>query len=55
MTTGRVHHLLSDIEFRSFLLFDWAEDVVDIREQFPLDRVATQRIAESMASARTSC
>lgn len=48
MTTGRVHHLLSDIEFRSFLLFDWAQDVVDIREQFPLDRVATQRIADSM-------
>lgn len=48
MTTGRVHHFLSDIEFRSFLLFDWAQDVVDIREQFPLDREATQRIADSM-------
>lgn len=48
MTTGRVHHLLSDIEFRSFLLFDWAEDVADIREQFPLDRDATQRIADGM-------
>lgn len=47
MTTGRVQHLLSDIEFRSFLLFDWAQDAVDIRGQFPLDRDATQRIVES--------
>lgn len=37
MTTGRAHHFLSDIELRSFLLFDWVQDVVDIREQFPLD------------------
>lgn len=34
---GRDIHLLSDIEFRLFLLLDWAENVVDLREQYPLD------------------
>ena len=47
-TTGRVHHFLSDIERRAFLIYDWAQNVSDIREQFPLDRVATQRIAGEM-------
>lgn len=48
LKTGRRHHLLSDIEWRLFLLFDWADDVEDIREQFPLDRDATKRIANEM-------
>lgn len=48
LKTGRQHHLLSDIEWRHFLLFDWADDTEDIREQFPLDRVVTQRIAEEI-------
>ena len=47
-TTGRVHHFLSDIERRAFLIHDWAENITDIREQFPLDRAATQRIAQEM-------
>ncbi len=33
---GRVHHLLSDLEYYVFLIFEWAKRVVDIREQFPL-------------------
>lgn len=45
MTVGRVHHLLSDIEHRVFLDEDWDPDVVDIREQFPLDRDVTREIA----------
>lgn len=48
LKTGRQHHLLSDIEWRFFLLFDWADDVEDIREQFPLDRAVTKRIAGEM-------
>ncbi|TWA66471.1 TnsA endonuclease-like protein [Azospirillum brasilense] len=48
LKTGRQHHLLSDIEWRFFLLFDWADDVEDIREQFPLDRATTRRIADEM-------
>ncbi|CAO3417827.1 TnsA endonuclease N-terminal domain-containing protein [Azospirillum doebereinerae] len=48
LKTGRQHHLLSDIEWRLFLLFDWADAVEDIREQFPLDRTVTRRIANEM-------
>jgi hypothetical protein len=36
--TGRVHHFLSDIETAVFYLLDWEDHVLDIREQFPLDR-----------------
>lgn len=34
--TGRVHHLLSDLERDYFFVCDWAQPVVDIREQYPL-------------------
>jgi len=34
--TGRVHHLFSQLELKDFLIKDWANHVVDIREQFPL-------------------
>lgn len=46
--TGRVHHLMSDLECRQFLEFDWRDDVVDIREQHALDRDVTRRIAAGM-------
>ncbi|MBJ7542584.1 hypothetical protein [Rhodomicrobium udaipurense] len=42
LTTGRLHHLLSDIECGLFYLADWSDTVTDIREQFPLKRDATQ-------------
>ena len=45
--TGRIHHLLSDIERRLFYWLDWEDSVADIREQFPLDRSTTSQIAES--------
>ena len=41
----RTHHLLSTAERNAFLLFEWATDVVDIREQFPLDRDTTRLLA----------
>lgn len=44
--TDRVHHLLSDNEYASFLRYYYEDDVVDIREQFPLDRIETILIAE---------
>ncbi|WP_339437528.1 TnsA endonuclease N-terminal domain-containing protein [Pseudomonas sp. EL_65y_Pfl1_R32] len=47
-TTGRIHHLLSDIETRLFLILDRSSLVIDIREQFPLPRHETQRIAAAM-------
>jgi hypothetical protein len=33
---GRVHHLMSRLELACFFLLDRSDDVVDIREQFPL-------------------
>lgn len=34
--TGRQHHFLSKLEYNSFFYFDWSEDVIDIKEQYPL-------------------
>ncbi len=45
---GRIHHLLSDIEWRLFLHLEWCDGVVDIREQFPLDRAMTGKIADAL-------
>lgn len=45
VTTGRVHHLLSNVEFQFFLMLDWAADVDDIREQYPINRELTQDMA----------
>lgn len=46
--TGRDHHLLSKGETGLFLLFDWSDSVTDIREQYPLNRDETRRIASEM-------
>ena len=46
LVTGRVHHLLSDIERGAFLIYDFRDDVCDIREQFPLDVEESCSIAE---------
>ena len=35
-TTGRIHHLMSNLELSLFYLLDWSDDVRDIREQYPL-------------------
>lgn len=43
--TGRVHHLLSNVEWEFFLMLQWARDVIDIREQYPLDRDLTCKVA----------
>ncbi|AUS43381.1 hypothetical protein CYD94_15200 [Ralstonia solanacearum] len=49
LTTGRHHHLLSDNELHFFLYSDFAEEVVDIREQFPLfPQEETVRLAEEL-------
>jgi TnsA endonuclease N terminal/TnsA endonuclease C terminal len=45
---SRIHHLLSDIEWRLFLHLEWSDVVIDIREQFSLDRDVTRRIAETL-------
>lgn len=46
--TGREHHLFSNAEFDFFLCAEWSNEVVDIREQFPLDRTLTQSIADKI-------
>ena len=34
--TGRIHHLQSDNQYRAFMYFEWADNVIDIRESYPL-------------------
>lgn len=34
--TGRIHHLQSDNQYRAFMYYEWADQVVDIRESYPL-------------------
>jgi hypothetical protein len=46
--TGRTHELLSDVEYRLFLVLEWLTDVVDIREQYPLNREMTLTIAQQL-------
>lgn len=35
-TTGRLHHLLSDLESNVFYLLDFQDEVIDIKEHYPL-------------------
>jgi hypothetical protein len=45
----RIHHLLSDLERAYFLVCEFSEDVVDIREQYPLLPLeSTQAIAQAI-------
>lgn len=46
--TGRTHELLSDVEYRLFLVLEWMPDVIDIREQYPLNREMTLTIAQQL-------
>ncbi|MEC1759894.1 TnsA endonuclease N-terminal domain-containing protein [Schinkia azotoformans] len=36
LKTNRIHHLHSDNQLRAFLIFEWSDDVIDIRESYPL-------------------
>lgn len=45
---NRVHHFLSRLELFCFYCFDWSEDVIDIREQYPLDQKETLAIAKML-------
>jgi len=46
--TGRQHDFLSDLERNYFMILEFLEDVVDIREQFPLEKEETLLIAEEL-------
>ncbi|MFJ5772477.1 TnsA endonuclease N-terminal domain-containing protein [Psychrobacillus sp. NPDC093180] len=43
--TNRIHHFLSDLELAYFYYLEWSNKVIDIREQFPLEREDTLKIA----------
>ena len=44
--TNRIHHFLSDLETKCFYILEWDDNVVDIREQYPLiDRETAMKIA----------
>jgi hypothetical protein len=45
-TTGRLLHLFSDLEFAYSCLFDWCENISDIRERFPLILEDTNHISK---------
>lgn len=46
--TNRVHHFMSNNELLYFYLLEWSDEVIDIREQYPLlDVFATIEIAKS--------
>lgn len=42
----RTHHLFSDLELSVFLMLEWHSEVVQIREQFPLQREITRQLAK---------
>lgn len=44
----RLYHLMSDVEFSHFVYFDRLNSVIDNREQFPLNRDDTIRIADKL-------
>ncbi len=47
--TGRVHEFFSDVEYHFFLCLERDKSVLDIREQFPLDRELTQEVARMLS------
>jgi hypothetical protein len=44
--TDRLMQLFSDVEESYMYILDWADNVFDIREQFPLERELTLKIAD---------
>lgn len=46
--TQRIHHFFSDGEWKCFLTLQFDTKVTDIREQYPLDRLATWRCAKEL-------
>jgi TnsA endonuclease N terminal/TnsA endonuclease C terminal len=43
--TNRKHELLSDLELNYFYYLEWSNNVIDIKEQYPLDREDTLKIS----------
>jgi len=50
--SGREHHLLSELETDCLYLLDWCDDVLDVREQYPLLPLEeTLRLADDLGVA----
>lgn len=47
LKTGRVHHLFSDLEVNLFNILDFSDDVLDIKEQYPLLDLGNPSIEET--------
>jgi len=47
----RMHHFLSETEYRFFVCAEWDHRVLDIREQYPLERDHTRTIADKLKIA----
>lgn len=45
---GRIVHLLSELEWNAFLVAEFTDTVVDIRENFPLARTRTRELATKL-------
>ena len=43
---GRIRHFFSDLERDFYYMLLWKDNIKEIREQFPLDREITQKIAD---------
>jgi TnsA endonuclease N terminal len=46
--SNRIHQFLSKLELSYFYLLEWSKEVIDIREQFPLDLDETKAIAQEL-------
>lgn len=45
---GRILHFMSNAEVLTFFQLEWNDDVVEIREQFPLPPIVTNQIASEL-------
>lgn len=45
LKSNRVHHTFTDFEAEVLYAIDWSDNVVDVRERYPMDRDQTRRIA----------
>lgn len=53
--TNRGHEFLSNLEEKYFFTQEWREEVIDIREQFPLNRELTHKISEEKGINHPIC
>ncbi|MGI8469288.1 MAG: TnsA endonuclease N-terminal domain-containing protein [Pyrinomonadaceae bacterium] len=53
--TGRMHHFLSALELDYFYLLDRSEEVIDIREQYPLHLPETLALAKEINIIHPPC